>query len=529
MSPTVSRTIRARGPALLAAMVVTLALAATLASQAAAGNYVARFCAEGITAAGDKGPFERSGNETVFSLSNNCGAANGLRVSHNAGNAGAQAAEGQWLAERPDGISVARIDYAAAASDQSGGYFPFVIGDTDGDLELDVINGGAQLQSGFSNFSVSGDVRRFGVRLRCQTDGAACAANPPANPEVKLKNVAYTLQDPGAPAINVTGGSLFEAPIQTGVQTVSFDAIDSGSGVARVILLVNGETATASAANCAVGNGFALAFKPCSPTFTGFVGADTNAAPWRTGQNTVQVCAEDYSTDGTANRTCSAAQTVRVLNGCGLNPSPPTNAGQTMTLEWPGKRTAAAQTRQGRARTAFATLFGPAGAPLAGAAICFSRSIPDGSSVERVIEPGAITDARGRVGVRIRAASSRTVYATYFADPETVITKSIELRVAPRIRLELKPKGKRFERKEKMRIVAILRGKWKEGRRVCFYAERPGRDKVGCDKTGKGGRARIGYRPTRAGKKYFFATTPNQRGYPYTNKRSKKKTVRIRP
>ena len=110
-----------------------------------------------------------------------------------------------------------------------------------------------------------------------------------------------------------------------------------------------------------------------------------------------------------------------------------------------------------------------------------------------------------------------------------MITKSIELRVAPRIRLELKPKGKRFERKEKMRIVAILRGKWKEGRRVCFYAERPGRDKVGCDKTGKGGRARIGYRPTRAGKKYLFAKTPNQRGYPYTNKRSKKKTVRIRP
>lgn len=514
---------------MVAGLLASFALAAALASQAHAGTYVARFCAEGVTAAGDKGPFERSGNEIVFGLSNGCGGFNGLRISHNAGNPGTQGAEGRWLAERPDGISVARIDYAAAGSDQSGGYFPYVVGDTDADPELDIINGGTQVKGDFSGFTVSGDVRRFGVRVICQTDAGSCAADPPANPEVKLKNVAYTLQDPAGPTINLTGGSLFEAPIQTGVQTVSFDAADAGSGVARVLVLVNGEDAGASAGQCALGNGFGLAFKPCSPTLSGSVAVDTAAAPWRNGQNTVQVCAEDYSTDGTANRTCSAARELRVLNGCVPSASPPTNLGQTLTLEWPGKRTAAAQTRQGRARTAFARVFGPAGAPLAGAAVCFSRSIPDGSGTERVIEPGAITDINGRAGVRIRAASSRTVHATYWAGPETLLTKSIELRVAPRIRLEPKPKGKHFERNEKMRIVAILRGKWKDGRRVCFYAERPGRDKFGCDKTGEGGRARIGYRPKRSGKTYFFAKTPNQRNYPYTNKRSKKKTVRVLP
>ena len=500
MSFLVSRRIPVRRAALVAALCGSLALAAALASQAAAGTYVARFCAQGVTPSGDMGPFERSGNETVFGLSNNCGDFNGLRVTHKAGNPGTQGTEGRWLTERPDGIAVARIDYAAAGSDQSGG-----------------------------DFSVSGDVRRFGIRLICQTDGGACAADPPANPEVKLKNVAYTLQDPAPPAVSVTGGSLFEAPLQTGVQTVSFDAADAGSGVARVLVLVNGQPAAASAGSCALGNGFARAFKPCAPTFTGSIGVDTAAEPWRNGKNAVQVCAEDYSTDGTANRTCSEPREVRALNGCVPNLTPPTNAGRTLTLEWPGKRTAAAQTRQGRARTAFAHLFGPAGEPLAGAAVCFSRSIPDNSRDERVIEPAAITDANGRVGVRIRAASSRTVHATYWAGPEALLTKSIELRVAPRIRLELKSKGKRFERNEKMRIVAVLRGKWKEDRRVCFYAERPGHDKVGCDKTGKGGRARQSYRPRRAGKTFFFAKTPNQHGYPYTNKRSKKKTVRIRP
>ena len=448
MSALVRRRSRVRRPALIAALICAVALPAALASQATAGTYVARFCAQGVTAAGDNGPFERFGNQTVFGLANSCGAFNGLRVSHNAGNPGGLGAEGSWLAERPDGISVARIDYAAAAGDQSGGYFPSVIGDTDADPELDVINGGAQLQGGFSDFSISGDVRRFGVRLSCQTDGGACASNPPGSPEAKLRNVTYTLQDPGAPSIGLIAGSLFEAPIQTGAQTVAFDTADVGSGVAGVLVLANGEGAATSPGNCALGNGFALAFKPCSPTLAGATAVDTAAAPWRNGQNTVQVCAEDYSTDGTANRTCSEPRELRVLNGCASNPSPPTNAGQTLTLEWPGKRNAAAQTRQGRARKAFARVFGPAGAPLAGVAVCFSRSIPDGSQGERVIEPGAITDAAGRVGVKIRGASSRTVHATYWVGPEALITKSLELRVAPRIRLELKPKGELRERQE---------------------------------------------------------------------------------
>src|SRR5215204_1868448 len=134
----VGRRIRVRRVALIAALCGSFALAAALASQAAAGTYVARFCAQGVTPAGDLGPFERSGNETVFGLSNNCGDFNGLRVSHKAGNPGTQGSEGRWLAERPEGIAVARIDYAAAGSDQSGGYFPYVIGDTDADSDLDI-------------------------------------------------------------------------------------------------------------------------------------------------------------------------------------------------------------------------------------------------------------------------------------------------------------------------------------------------------------------------------------------------------
>jgi hypothetical protein len=507
-----------------AAVALAAAIAAAGAPRAEAGTYAVKFCAEGVTANEDKGPFERSGNETVYALTNNCGGFNGLRVSHNAGNQGTQDVEGRWLAQRPEGITIAQIAYKASGAEKSGGYTAQVIGDKDADTQLDILNGGSQLSGDFADFTATGDVRRFGVRLICQTDGGACTTNP-SGPEAKLKNVTYTVQDPAPPAINLTGGTLFEAPVQTGSQTISFEASDAGSGVHQIVAIVNGEVTATSRGSCSLGAGFGLAFKPCTPTLAGAVTVDTAKAPFWNGENKVQICADDYATAGAPSRTCSPAQTVRVLNGCAANGAP-TNVGQTLKLEWPGKQNAAIQNRQGRARTAVASLFGPAGAPLAGAAVCLSRSIPDGSPQERLVEPGAITGADGRIGVKVRGASSRTVYATYWTGPETVLTSAVEMRVAPRIRLEVKPKGK-IERGKQMRIVAILRGKWKADRRVCFYAEKPGNDRVGCDRSGTGGRARFGYRPDRLGKTYFYAKVPNQRGYPYTNKRSKKKSVKI--
>jgi hypothetical protein len=509
---------------------IVLVAAATLglAATAHAGDYTAKFCVQGAGAqqGGDKGPFERTGNDTVFGLTNNCGDLNGLRVSHNAGQPANVGAEGRWLAERPGGISVVRVEYKASGSEASGGYRAQVIGDADADPEIDIINGGGQLDGDYGDFSAAGDVRRLGVRLICTNDqGPTCSTNPPANPEVRIKDVVYTLSDPAAPALSVTGGSLFDGEVQAGGQTINFEASDTGSGVHRVYVLANGERAGQTDGNCAVAPRFALGFKPCGASLTGELAVNTGAAPWHDGINKVQVCAQDYSTDDTQGVTCSKATNVRVLNGCSTNPAP-VNAGQTLNLQWPGKRNAAVQARQGRARTAVATLFGPNGTPLAGAAVCLSRSIPDGRGRERVIEPGAITGADGSVSVKVRGASSRTVYATYWVDPETMITSSLEMQIAPRIKLGLRP-GRSLEKGEKMTVVAKLRGRWKADRRVCFYAERPGNDRIGCSVSGDGGRAKTVFKPTDTGRIYFYARVPNQRDYPYVNSRSKKKQARV--
>ncbi len=508
---------------LSAAAVLAVGAGALAAQPADAGTYTARFCTEGATVVGNKGPFERFGNETVFGLSNNCGNVNGLRVSHNAGNPGNEGSFGRWLATAPDGIAVSRIDYKAKGADQSGGYFPQVIGTVTGG-GLGIINGGQQLTGSFKDFSVSGDVRSFGVQLLCQTGGSACATDPPGTPEASLKGITYTLEDPTAPAIEAAGGTLFEAPVQTGAQTVAFEASDAGSGVLRAILSVNGEDASAASGDCALGDGFALSFRPCPGSLDGTIAVDTAAPPWRNGANKVRVCVEDYSAE---RRRCTGATEVRALNGCVGN-APSLTLGQTMELGWPGQR-GVVRSRQGRSRKATARLFAPGGVPLAGAAICFSRSIPtDKSGKERVIEAGAVTGPNGRASVAVRGQSSRAVWATYWVDPETVITKRINLRVSPAIRLELRTE-KDQQVGERLRVVGLLRGKWKADRKVCFYVNKPGRDKFACDRTGRGGRARVGYEPDEPGKLRFYAKVPNQRKYPYTRGRSKTKSVEVSP
>jgi len=512
-----------------AAVRVSLAAAASLvvvavaAPAADAGKYTARFCVEGVSANQDKGPFERSGDEAVYGLTNNCGNANGLRVSHNAGNPGTDGSFGRWLAERPDGITVGRIDYKARGTDQSGGYVPRVVG-TVGGGGLGIVNGGKRLTGSFQDFSVDGDMRRFGIQVACETGGSACAASPPANPEGALKDITYTLIDPTPPTLNVAGGSLFEGAVQMGTQSVGFEAADSGSGVRSVIVRVNGDDAARSTAKCALGKGFALGFLPCPARLSGEVAVATTAAAWRNGRNRVTTCVEDYSS---SSRVCGPTRKVRALNGCVGN-APPADSGQTMELTWPGQR-GVVRSRQGRARKATVRLFGPGRVPLAGAAVCFSRAIPtDKTGLERLIAAGAITGPDGRAAAKVRGQSSRTVYATYWANGETAITDKIELEVSPAIRLELRA-PKHPEVGDRVRVVALLRGKYKANRKVCFYASGPGRDKFACDETGPGGRARVGYELREAGRVRFYARVPNQRDYPYTRGHSAKKALQVDP
>jgi hypothetical protein len=496
---------------------IAVAIVGGFAAQATAGTYSARFCAAG-PGSGDRGPFDRFGNESVFTLADACGGANGLRVSHNGGTPATEGAVGRFLAERPAGISVQSIAYQARG-ERAGGYFPQVVGTTSGDV-VGIINGDQELDGSFKDFSVSGDVRRFGIQLICQTGKSGCGPDPSSPPSAALKDVTYTLSDLAPPAVSATGGSLFEGAVQTGAQTVGFDATDSGSGVRRVLVEVNGKQAGAEGGSCRLADGVGLSFQPCPASKSGSIKVDTTAKPWRNGRNSVRVCVEDLSSDS---RRCTPSAKVLVLNGCATNAA----AATTMSLGWRGKR-GVVRSRQGRARTALVKLFGGGRVPVSGASVCFSRGIPtDRTGAERVLNGAAVTGADGAAAVKVRGQSSRFIRATYFAGPEQVMTKRIRLNVSPAIRLGIRRTGK-VEKGDTIRAVAVLRGKYKAQRRVCFYASRPGRDKFACDTTGTGGRARVRYEAEKAGKLRIYAKVPNQRAYPYSRGRSVTKVVRVR-
>ncbi len=513
--------LRARG--LRSVMVVGLmtgiavAIVGGFAAQATAGTYSARFCSEGA-GSGDRGPFERFGNESVFTLADGCGNVNGLRVSHNGGTPATEGAVGRFLAERPDGLTVQSIAYRARG-ERAGGYFPQVVGTTAGD-GIGIVNGDQKLDGSFKDYRVTGDLRRFGIQLICQTGKSGCGADPSSPPSAGLKDVTYSLTDPTAPAVSITGGTLLEGAVQTGSQALSFDAGDAGSGVRRVVVEVNGKPAGAASSDCRLDGNVALSFRPCPASKSGSIKLDTASKPWRNGRNSIRVCVEDASA---GSQSCTQRSRVLALNGCAMNAA----AAGTMTLGWHGKR-GVVRSRQGRARMAVANLFSGGRTPLAGGSVCFSRGIPtDHTGAERVLAGAAVTGADGTAGVKVRGQSSRFVRATYFAGPEQVITKRIRLNVSPAIRLGIRKTGK-VEKGDTVRAVAVLRGKYKANRRICFYASRPGRDKFACDETGTGGRARVGYKTEKAGKLRIYAKVPNQRAYPYSRGRSVTKVVRVR-
>ena len=188
---------------------VAVAIVGAFAAQATAGTYSARFCAAGA-GSGDRGPFARFGNESVFTLADACGNANGLRVSHNGGAPATEGAVGRFLAERPSGITVESISYRARG-ERAGGYFPQVVGTTSGD-GIGIINGDQELDGSFKDFSVSGDVRRFGIQLICETGQSGCGPDPSSPPSASLRDITYTLSDQAPPAVSPRAAACSRAP-----------------------------------------------------------------------------------------------------------------------------------------------------------------------------------------------------------------------------------------------------------------------------------------------------------------------------
>jgi len=159
---------------------------------------------------------------------------------------------------------------------------------------------------------------RVAARLVCRR--ASGCENLPASTRalIEVFDAEFTLRDAGPPELT-PGGSVWDwgsdAGWHQGSGSLTIAATDDGGGIFRAWAEINGIERSVGLVLCGgVTGGYAISMKPCSGTVnvSGFF--DTRATPFREGDNWVRLCAEDFSTYGSSNRSCSERRSVLVDN-----------------------------------------------------------------------------------------------------------------------------------------------------------------------------------------------------------------------
>ncbi len=159
----------------------------------------------------------------------------------------------------------------------------------------------------------------FASFLACAVPAnSSCGRSAKAHNNVR--NLWFTLRDLVSPTLALSG-TLLEPGTRHGPQTLVAAAADSGGGVWRWRVEVNGAPAASAEQPCdIVPGGAARRFVPCALSATRGFALDTEAAPFRPGANAVRVCVSDVGWP--ANETCET-RSVRVDNGCPSSGSSP--------------------------------------------------------------------------------------------------------------------------------------------------------------------------------------------------------------
>jgi hypothetical protein len=271
--------------------------------------------------------------------------------------------------------------------------------------------------------------------------GIACIGQCEAGAYVASHFIAATEVDPTPPVIAAVEGSLVGGGIVRGHQFLRAHASDIGGGVTSVELKINGiavpETVKGACSLAAVQNTsykgiVATSPTPCPPLLAGEWALDTSAAPFQNGMNTVQVCASDFSTNGSPNSSCSNPQGVEVDNSCTESPV----AGGTQLSAGFGSDGSDEMTVGfGEKSQITGHLANQTGAPVAGATICL-QSRPAGLSTSPPTVGTATTDSQGNFSMEVQPGANRDLVVGYRHDSFQVVKElTLDTRARPTIKL----------------------------------------------------------------------------------------------
>ncbi len=348
--------------------------------------------------------------------------------------------------------------------------------------------------------------------------------------------IAVTQVDPIPPVIPKVEGSLLSGEVLRGHQSLLALAGDTGGGISRIDVLVNGLPATvpaagacaiASVANSSVSGLVATSPSPCPAWLPASWALDTAAYPFHDGDNTVQLCASDLATVGSPNTACSAVQTVKVNNTCVESSVP---GGQVLSANFAASNSEAVTVPYGSPADVHGQLANNAGDPIAGATICVQAQT-EGDPGEPAPLATATTDASGQFSYQLPAGPNRRLLIGYRHDAFQV---GRMISFASHTKPTLKLSRGRVHAGDRIGITGSLPNPGASGRVVVLQASAlHGRRWLTFRRATTGDRG--GFRAT-----YRFGSTsstityklravvPEQSGYPYAAGHSKPALVKVR-
>ncbi|HSI80280.1 MAG TPA: hypothetical protein VK919_06465, partial [Solirubrobacterales bacterium] len=257
---------------------------------AAGGTYVVVQCAA-----------ENRGDEAVaaapfaYHTSRRCDSSqddNALRIDNVA--AAQQGRMGLFSWKAPPDTGIVRIAVGARLRREKGHRAMLVMTDADG-RETHRVAVGDREPTVWRQRTWSGAPQRgFSARLPCMASGGCAQSNLA---KTYVRNVRLTLVDQADPEVTLSG-SLFGSGWHRGDRMLSSEFTDHGSGLADVLVRVNGVLFRRGALSClrAPSGELATHLVPCAETAaTGTVLADTTGPPFLDGVNIVRSCSTDFA------------------------------------------------------------------------------------------------------------------------------------------------------------------------------------------------------------------------------------------
>jgi hypothetical protein len=497
----------------MAAAAGTIALLLIAAGTAEGGAYRAVQCSPGLGAGHADLNFQR--NSAHYVGDGACQEGRGLSIRHGAARS-SSGRWGAWTLEAPTGASLERVS-ARVVGVESGGHVPELLVGFPGSEPAPF--GPAIGRGHIARWEGEG-ADGFQARLRCDR-ASGCGAGAPA--KLRLRRLAVGLLDERAPMAEL-GGQLVADRTQRGTPQLTAIATDSGGGLRRVFLHVNGEPVGVRTLACKLTRGIPTRLRPCPASAEASFQLDTEGAPFRQGPNQVRACALDFATSSDGNRGC-ASKRIRVDNACPVDAT--ADAGR-LQARIAGAR-ADGSIVHGESAQVVGRLVDGSGEGIEGAEICVATRTDLHGSPERVVATPE-TGVEGRFEAPLAPGPSREVRIAHWAGSDRVAESYLRLGVRARPRLRLRPRGT-LRNGDRVRFAVRLHGPSAEGRRA-HVKVRAGRRwlKLRTGSTGRSGRWHSAYRfqATTGVRTYRFrASVPGQRDYPFEGGRSDVREVRV--